>query len=150
MRKTTTNYKKAKVKSSSAKKISLIIVCSAMALVVLALIILPFVKDENLAKSKIDQLARDYYENYFYDDYTNSAKFQQLENKEETMQKYSERGFSRLTLRQLILQDYDKNAETATFLREICDENKTYIQFFPEAPYTKTSYHTKITYSCNF
>ena len=142
--------KSKKINPNLAKKISLIIVCSAMVIVVLALIILPFVKEENLAKSKIDQLARDYYENFFYDDYTNSEKFQQLENKEEAMQKYVDRGFSRLTLRQLLLHDSDKNAETAVFLRKVCDENKTYVQIFPEPPFTKTSYHLKVTYSCNF
>ena len=148
MRKVTKKSKKTN--SSPFKKISLFVVCAAMAVVILALVILPLVKNENLVQQKIEQVARDYYENFFYDDYTSSEKYQSLTNKEEAMQKYVDRGFSRLTLHQILLHNAEKNAETASYIRQYCDDDKTIIQIIPEPPFTKTSYHLKISYSCNF
>ena len=136
--------------NSLIRIITLIIIISAIVLVIVAIIILPFLKPENLVKSKIDTLTRDYYENVIYDDLVISAQQNQKESFEEIMQKYELHGFSRIALRQLLLNDIDKNAEVAEFLRQYCDENKTFAQVFPEAPYSKSSYHIKYTYSCNF
>ncbi|MBR2709149.1 hypothetical protein IKE98_02385 [Candidatus Saccharibacteria bacterium] len=134
---------------SLSKKISIIIIVSAMLLVVVALIIPLIFSEENLTKQKLDSMAEDYYKNHLYSDFINSGKFDS-ENLEETMQIYAERGFSHVFLRQILLHEAYRDTEDAKFLREACDENKTIIQFFPDAPYTKESFHTKITYSCNF
>ena len=120
-----------------------------MLLVVVALIIPLIFSEENLTKQKLDSMAEDYYKNHLYSDFINSGKFDS-ENLEETMQIYAERGFSHVFLRQILLHEAYRDTEDAKFLREACDENKTIIQFFPDAPYTKESFHTKITYSCNF
>jgi hypothetical protein len=135
--------------SSPFKKISIIIIVVAMLLVIIALIIPLIFNEENLTKQKLDSITKDYYENHLYSDFINSDKFDK-DNLEESMQIYAERGFSHLLLRQILLHEAYRDTEDAKFLREACDENKTIIQFYPDAPYTKESFHTKITYSCNF
>ena len=141
---------KQKPKNSSPfKRISIAIIFIAMLLVAIALIIPLTFSEENLAKQKLDSLAEDYYKNHLYSDFINSGKFDK-DNLEEAMSIYAERGFSHIFLRQILLHEAYRNTEDAISLREICDENKTIIQFFPDPPYDENSFHTKITYSCNF
>ncbi|MBO4812679.1 hypothetical protein J5491_00840 [Candidatus Saccharibacteria bacterium] len=135
--------------STPFKKISIIIIVAAMLLVIIALAIPLIFSEENLTKQKLDSLAEDYYKNHLYSDFINSGKFDS-NNLEEAMKVYAERGFSHIFLRQILLHEAYRDTEDAKFLREACDENKTIIQFFPDSPYDKDSFHTKITYSCNF
>ncbi len=141
---------KQKIKTKSAAKIIVIvIICLTMVAVAFAIAIPLIFSEENLTKQKLNLLAEDYYENHIYEDFINSGKIDK-DNLEETMKIYSERGFSHIFLRQILLHEAYRDSEEAKFLRESCDENKTIIRFFPESPYTKKSYHTEITYSCNF
>ena len=142
--------KRQKAKTSSPfKKIIIVIICLAMVSVALAVALPLIFSEENLTKQKLNFLAEDYYENHLYEDFINSGKVDK-NNLEDAMKIYSERGFTHILLRQILLHESYKDSDDAKFLRESCDENRTIIQFFPESPYTKKSYHTKITYSCNF
>lgn len=136
--------------STISKFISLGIIIISMVLVVLALLLAIFNRPENVIKAKIDSLARDYYENYIYEEFVNSDAYAEITDLEAVMQKYVKRGFSRVALRQILLHDPDKYANDAAYLREYCNENSTFIQIFPESPFTRTAYHMEITYSCNF
>ncbi len=135
--------------SSPFKKVAIVIICLAMIAVALAIALPLIFSEENLAKQKLDSLAEDYYENHLYEDLMNSGKVDK-DNLEEAMKTYSERGFTHILLRQILLHESYKDSDDAKFLRESCDENRTIIRFFPESPYTQKSYHTEITYSCNF
>lgn len=141
---------KQKTKNNSPfKKIIIVIICLSMIAVALAVAIPLIFSEENLTKEKLNHLAEDYYENYLYEGFINSDKTNK-DNLEEAMKVYAERGFSHILLRQILLHESYKDSEDAKFLRESCDENRTIIKFFPESPYTKESYRTEITYSCNF
>ena len=136
--------------SATSKAISLSVIIIAMLLVISAALFAIFYKSENLVKAKIDSLARDYYENYLYENFATSDAFVKTTDLDAVMRRYVDHGFSRITLRQLLLHDADRHTSDATYLREYCDENKTYVQIFPKSPYTRTSYHIDTTYSCNF
>ena len=130
--------------ASFGKKISIFVIFTSMLLVILFTVFAILYRPDNIVRYKINNLATDYYENYYYN------QFADRDDLEEIMQKYTERGFSRITLRQLLLHDYEKNLETANYLRKYCDENKTYLYIFPDPPFTKTSYHIEYYYACDF
>ncbi len=136
-------------KSSPFKIATILIICIAMIAVAIAIAIPLVFNEENLTKQKLNTLAEDYYKNHLYENFINSEKFDK-NNLEESMKLYSERGFSHILLRQILLHEAYRDSDDAKYLREVCDENKTIIQFFPEPPYAKESFRTEITYSCNF
>ena len=102
---------------------------------------------ENLVKSKLTHLASDYYENYFY---ANIAKSNDSNSISNVLQEYETVGLSVVHLRQLLLYSDQIDSGTIKFLTEHCDENKTVIKYYPEPPFTKTSYRIDYTYSCDF
>ena len=105
---------------------------------------------EEIALSRLDQLASNYYEQYFYDKFANSANFQSLENVDSAMDKYVKTGFSKVTLRQLAIHDRTTASPISDQPLEYCDEESTFVIFYPEPPFERTSYHTEFTYSCAF
>ena len=136
--------------ANPAKPIIFIIIGILMVLVIFTTIYSILNKPEDRVKARISALATDYYENYFYDDFTSSEQFAQIEDINSAMEKYTRRGFSDISLRQLFLHDSSRTTNDAAFLKNYCNENKTFIRIFPEPPYGKTDYHIEYTYSCNF
>ncbi|MBR2795489.1 hypothetical protein IKE13_00305 [Candidatus Saccharibacteria bacterium] len=126
----------------------LIVIVLSMVAVIAAAICTVFLKPENTVKDKISELSADYYENYLYEkfDFSNLSPEDYLD----FMQKYEKTGLTATTLRQLLLYDHQKNAEFAPLLKKYCDEDTTYIKYYPEHPYSKTSYRVEYTYSCEF
>ncbi|MBR3230763.1 hypothetical protein IKF73_01910 [Candidatus Saccharibacteria bacterium] len=130
---------------SSPQIIIIVIIGASMVAVIIATICSLIFKPENLVKAQISALATDYYENYLYPSFDqNSPNFNDF------MQKYETTGLTITTLRQILLHDHQKNVTAAPFLKEHCDENSTFIKFYPEYPYSKTSYHVEYSYSCDF
>lgn len=124
-----------------------IIVCAII--VVLAALVCSFVfKPENTVKSKIDNLASDYYENFFYERIVESNNSDDAVKK--VVSEYKDTGLTPVSLRQLILHDTQKNYEIGKYLKNYCDENNTVAKFYPEEPFDKTSYRIEYTYSCEF
>ena len=122
------------------KRVVLAVIALAMLMVILALLLKSFMEPEKVVTSKIETIVADYYENYFYDrikDYSN------LDN-------YTENGFSKVTLRQLLLFDSERHANDASLLNEYCDVEATYVRIYPEAPFSKTDYHVDYHYACTF
>ncbi len=145
------NYSKPKKSYHfSVQKLILSIIMAAVLIVIIVLISAFFFKPENIVKSKISAIASDYYENYFYERLINSETYQEVGNIEKVMEKYQDSGLSPLNLRQLLLYDNQKNADSAPLLKKYCNEENTYVKFYPEPPYSKTSYRAEYTYSCNF
>ena len=100
-----------------------------------------------------------YYENYFYPNILKNNSIYENDVASPTtaepimsniLEKYTERGFSRIDLNQLLLYDNFKHYSSASSLSSYCDLEKTFITIFPEPPYTRQSYHVKYDYSCNF
>ena len=103
---------------------------------------------EKIAHRELEKIAKDYYENYFYDNYT--ANFSDSERNEK-LAKISKNGFPHTMLRQLLLYDDGKHANSAPNFRYegyTCDTNKTYVIYFPEEPYGKTDYRVEYHYDC--
>ncbi len=126
----------------------LIVIIASMFIVIAMSIFALLFKPENTVKAKISELSSDYYENYLYQNFDfNNFSSEELAN---FMQKYENKGLTAITLRQILLHDYQKNAEFAPLLKKYCDEDSTYVKFYPEPPYSKTSYRTEYTYSCDF
>ena len=149
--KSSNNYHRSPVASAksaeTARKTIFSVIIIAIFVVVISAIVLLFANDETRVKSNISKLASDYYENYFYVNLTSSPKFKDLDS---TMSKYQEHGFAPISLNELLLYGNQKNEDYSDFLTKYCDRNQTYIKFYPDSPYTKESYHTEYSYSCNF
>jgi len=139
---------KRKKPISTIQKIILGVIGAAFIAVVIAALSVILNRPENVITSKIESLSSDYYENYLYQEIVNSDQFSG--NIDETLQKYVEVGFSPITLRELLLHDTEKTKDIAPLIKEHCDENRTIIKFFPEAPFSKTSYRVNYSYSCDF
>lgn len=148
-----TAQKPRPVSMTPAKKVVITVIVGAM-LSVLAAIVFCFVyQPGDEIRHKLAKMAENYYEEYLYEDFTNSDKFKRIDNIEKAMQKYHEKGFSRVTLRQMILHEKINTSEISydsEYVKNNCNEDHTYVQIFPDPPYDKKSYHIEYTYSCNF
>ena len=124
------------------QKITLAIIILATLSVLAALICSIIFNPERMVKSTLSRLATEYYEDYFYP-HLSSDPAQALE-------KYTNTGLAKVTLRQLLLYDDEKNAEYQSLFDKYCDINNTSVQFFPIAPFGQSDYRIDYTYSCNF
>ncbi len=136
--------------SPLAKKIILSVIIAAAITVIIACLSILFLDKQKLTESRIEQLAIDYYENYFYPNFTSSKDFKKNKDLDSVMNIYNKYGFAPVSLRQLLLYDNEKNAEYSKSLTKYCNQNTTFIKFYIDAPYGKTDYHYDITYSCNY
>ena len=105
---------------------------------------------EETTLSQLNQLASNYYEQYFYDKFANSEAFKSLANVDSAMDKYIKTGVPRVTLRQLVIYNQSATKPLSNQVLKYCDEESTFVIFYPESPFERTSYHTEFTYSCAF
>ena len=138
----------AKIPLSFTQKLIISVIILAVVVTLIGIIISFFLRSEHLTKSRIESLASDYYENYFYENLINSENFSG--DIEATMNKHIETGFTPITLRQLILHDQEKTASIADSLRSNCDIERTTIKYYPVPPYSRTDYRVDYNYICNF
>ncbi len=142
------SYKKRRDISKIAKGVIIAVIICAMSLVALLTALHFIITPENSTKQKIETIAADYYENYFYKNIIkNVASSKSLDS---ILDKYNKDGFSRVSLRQLFLYDNKKHISEKPSITEYCDEEKTVIQIYPDPPYTSKDYHIKYYYSCEF
>ena len=128
-----------------AQKIILVVIILAVLSVIVSTFYAFTVDNEQITKNKISDLASEYYEHYFYPSMSIDE-----DRLDEVMSRYTEIGINSTSLRQIILSTNNNRSATADFIRKYCDENSTIVKFFPEPPYTNTSYHTEYSYSCSF
>ncbi len=140
-------HKKGFPKSSI---IILVIIINAIIIAVTAFLIPIFVNTQNSVQSTIESLARNYYENYLYENLNTVRTTSDSAAFEETMQKYQEYGFGTVHLRQILQYNKQENHTPSIDVADYCDENETVIKFYPEPPYNRTTYRMELTYSCNF
>lgn len=142
---------KKKQKSFLNPSIIVLIVIMLTSITITVAFLFPiFFSAEKIVKDQINSMSKDYYENHLYKNLVQTKNSSDPTVFEETMQKYQKNGFSMVHLRQLLLYDDKKNAPSSKLVTEYCDENKTYIKFYPEPPFERTSYRIEYTYSCNF
>ncbi len=125
---------------------------SVITFVIIFLIILVFLsvfaavnlRPENRIKSEFENLARDYYENIFYENMLSAENYSG--NPEKSLAPFRERGLAKISLRQISLSDLS----VSDFLLERCESGSTFVRFYPDPPYGRADYHAEYTYSCNF
>ena len=146
--------KRKKISISKRKKLTGIqktiigVIICAFVVIIVALVSSFVYTPEKIVKSKIENMARNYYENYYYSG-LEDAKGNTDEVKT-VLKKYKDTGLSVVMLRQLIFHDLGNNLEDSKFITQYCDENKTSVKYFPEEPYEKSSYRIEYIYSCDF
>ena len=124
------------------------VILLAMLAVILALLTSIFTNPESLVTHRIESITADYYENYFYpriEAYGTTDK-----SLSEILSSYTDTGFSKVTLYQLLLFDSERYASSAALLTDYCDPESTYVKIYPTAPFTKSDYRVDYYYACNF
>ena len=138
-----------KKRGGEAERITIIVVIIIAMLVVAASVAIQlFNTPERSVKSKMDSIASDYYENYFYKKIINNISDKNA--RKIAMEKYRTTGFSRVYFRQLFLYDNEKYVNDAPLVKQYCDENASFVVFYPESPYGQNDYRVDIHYSCEF
>ena len=133
-----------------AKRVILIVIILAMLSVATGTLAYFFIKPEpdTTGKNYLTELATDYYENDFYNmilkiDTSTQSLAEKLDH-------YSRAGFAEVYLRQLLIFKGNEHQKAAEYLKKHCDENRTYVQYYPEPPYGRKNYHVEYVYSCDF
>ena len=134
--------------SRRSRYIIIAVIILAMMAVILTILLSSLQDPERIIEGKIEEISKDYYENYFYNQIGryNTAG----DSVEDIVSKYSDTGFSRVTLNQLLYYDNSRHASLRPILTEYCDLENTYIKIYPYAPYGRTDYSIDYHYSCAY
>ena len=113
----------------------------------LSIFVTVYFNPKAIAERKLEELVRDYYENYYYDKFIETAAEEKLE---ENFIKFSQSGFSPVLLRQLLLYNNRKNSGFEKYFTGDyeCDKNKTNAKIYPVEPYGKKDYEVKLELVC--
>ena len=131
-----------------ARRVIIGVICAAIVVVMIGLIGSFFWNNQRRVETKMEEMAREYYEGFIYENLVHGAMSK--EEVEKVVSRYKDRGFAAVNLRQLLLYDGKRNMESAGFIKEYCDENRTSVKFYPEEPYDKKSYRIEYTYKCGW
>ena len=116
-------------------------------MVVVGIFVSVFFNAEAVAHRKFEMLAREYYEDYYYDKFMATIDESVFNEK---MATFANSGLKPVPLRQILLYQNGKNsAYKKYFEREgfSCDKSATTAQFFPVEPYGKKDYTVEFSYS---
>ena len=131
-----------------AKRVTIVLIVICLITVLGAMFGVWFFSPEKVARREIEKIAKDYYENYFYDTY-----FAELaeEERQAEFERYTTRGFAPTYLRQLLNYDNGRHQDSSSkfnYPSYLCDTNSTSVTFIPYAPFAKTDYTMKIEMHC--
>lgn len=145
-------YRKVEPQSSPFAKIIILgVIFASILFVLLDLFLLTVFTEERITKYYIEDLASDYYENYFYEGVINSDSFKEGgSNLESAMKDYGQYGLPAIALKDLITHEGQKTAPHADYVLRRCDDTATTVKFLPYSPYNRTDYAIEYTYACNF
>ncbi len=133
--------------SCIAKYITLIIIILSVIIVTVTTVLAIISKPEEIVKQKFAATISDYYENYLYQKALGPTS---TKTTAELAKQYLKSGFPSITLRQLLLFDNEKYADSLSTVATHCDENKTFVTIYPEAPFSSTDYRIDYHYACTF
>lgn len=131
-----------------ARRVIIGVIIAVIVVVMIGLIASFFCSKEAITQKKIDEMSREYYEDYIYPNLINGSMSK--EDIADVMERYEKWGFAPVSLRQLLLYDGRKNMEEGGFVKNYCDENETKMKVYPEAPYDKKSYRVEYEYKCEY
>lgn len=131
-----------------SRRAILTVIALAMMAVILMLLFTSLSTPERVIARKVEEITKDYYENYFYD------RLGQYETEKrpaaEILERYETTGFARVSLRQLLYFDDDRHIAALSTFENYCDLDATSVQIYPDAPFGRTDYHVEYFYSCAF
>ncbi|MBQ6393677.1 hypothetical protein IJH74_00255 [Candidatus Saccharibacteria bacterium] len=142
-------FRNPKLFAPIAQKIALVLIAVSVILVGANVFAMFYFDPEKVTQREMEKISKDFYENYFYRNYAADLVGNELK---EEFDKLREPGFSRVYLRQLLLYDNGKHADSAKYFNYNgykCDTNKTYVIFYPDPPYLEKDYHTEYHYDCH-
>ena len=131
-----------------ARRAILVVIALAMMVVILAILTSVFNKPETIVKSKIETVASDYYENYYYEKVLDNTPSNV--SMSDVLGQYTKSGVTTVSLRQLMLSDGWRHADAEAVLYNYCDPDETRVQFYPEEPFGKRDYRVEYKYACIF
>lgn len=123
-----------------------IIICAVI--VLMCLIVNTYYDPAKVATRKLEELAKDYYENYYYDKLLEEIGEEGLVEQFESL---NGKGMANVPLRHLLLFDNARNEEYGKFFdntRYHCDRSETNVKIFPEEPYGRQDYSVEYTTVC--
>lgn len=107
-----------------------------------------FFAPEQVVQRELAGMTRDYYEDFFYDNFVGNMKQAEIEKQ---FSRYATNGFPRIKLYQLLQYDNQRQAEKAKYFNYkdfTCNTDGTYVMIYPEAPYGKTNYRMETHLDC--
>ncbi len=113
-----------------------------------SLFVTVYYNPEAEVKRKFEELATRYYEEYFYEKFTEAID---PSLREEKMKLYAETGLQPVLLRQLLLYQNGKYASYKQYFEREgykCDKNKTSAKFYPVEPYGAKDYTVVYNFEC--
>ncbi|MBQ9018508.1 hypothetical protein IJ117_02030 [Candidatus Saccharibacteria bacterium] len=131
-----------------AKRTILTIIILAMMAVILSVILVNLSAPDRIITAKIQEITSDYYENYFYDrigKHNDDGR-----TVAETAALYADKGFTDISLRQLLYYGGGEHQSEESTLSDYCDLDNTYVRIFPTPPYGRADYRVDYHYSCEF
>ena len=134
--------------SPIARRISIGVVIISVITVLGYLAASNYFAPEKMAHRELEKIAKDYYENFFYDNVSASVPTDQ---KTEKFKIYAENGFPRVLLRELLLYDDEKHASSEKYFNYAgytCDQDRTSVTIYPTEPYGAKDYRIEYNYVC--
>ena len=132
--------------------LSLMIVLTCLGVVIAAIFVKNNLTSTKLAHQKMEELARDYYENDFYQRFTRDhVSVGQEENLGQYFEKYTQMGFSPVKLRKLLDYSERNNKDMKKYFEHekfSCDTNGSYVIIKPKQPFGEKDYELKSALSC--
>lgn len=136
----------------TVRLISLGIVVVCLVIVLMAIFVKKNVTRIGLANQKMGELARDYYENDFYQRFVRDHTVEGEElNLEGAFGKYTQIGFSPVKLRKLIDFSERNHKNMQKYFEHqgfSCDTNGSYALIKPKAPFSAKDYDLSVSLSC--
>ena len=138
-----------KTRSRQAKKIALTVIVAAAVVVAGSLWANQYFSPAGRASRELHALAKDYYENFFYDlllrENSNDADLEKI------FEPYVKHGMQPVLLRQLLLFDDSRHESSRKeFVNDSykCDTNTTFVKITPVPPFGRTDWEAEYNLSC--
>ena len=132
--------------------LSLMIVLTCLVVVVAAIFVKNNLTSTKLANQKMEELARDYYENDFYHRFTRDhVSIGQEDNLGQYFEKYTQLGFPPVKLGKLLDYSEKNNKDMMKYFSHdkfSCDTNGSYALIKPKAPFSSKDYEITFNLSC--
>lgn len=145
------NKKQLRPISGLARKMMIYGVVTCIVVVILSLIVNQYFEPSKVSNRKLDEMAKAYYEDYFYDKFINAIPDDK--SIEEAMNDFDETGFAKVPLRHLLSFDGGRYKDFEKYFNSLsytCDMSNSYIKITPQKPYSKKNYEVSKSLTCNY